>query len=380
MPSKTTLEQTVEQEELELINPDLCEIYKKKLLSLPNIIKQRELELIALSLLTCPYVMASRELETTLVRSDKRISNDKRTRVESLLKKENIQLRELFSQKIDESYRIRIIKPEYNPIDLARDLATVGNCWISRSDIFHGNWNKAILRKVGWLQRDIDAGGSVTLISEVNKIEQGYRIYRPVVQTRLYIATTKKSETILFIDTVESGLIEWDSLSQWTSRGTNRGRELIYAVAAAIYVARKYGISKIAAGEREIDEFAMLLGFKEEDLFDSRDWDSKYKRNIGIVGNTYVKEKGPYIYMLDRDTQRRVISVNDVMVLSKKELSQKLDSVKDFIEQHPKVRKDKTKLQEVIFYLDCIKSINNLSRYKSEPINRRIEQMRHKYS
>ena len=84
MPSKTTLEQTVEQEELELINPDLCEIYKKKLLSLPNIIKQRELELIALSLLTCPYVLASRELETTLVRSDKRISNDKRTRVESL--------------------------------------------------------------------------------------------------------------------------------------------------------------------------------------------------------------------------------------------------------------------------------------------------------
>jgi hypothetical protein len=376
MLSKTTLEQTVEQEKIELIKPALCEIYRQKLLSLPNIIKQNELELIALSLLTSPYVMASRELEHTVARNDQRISNDRRTRVESLIYNQDIDFRKTFSQeKIEEGYRIRIIKPGYSAIKLARDLATVGNCWISRLDLRCG-FKKNTLEKVNWMQRDIDSGGCIMLISEkVDKTRPSHKIYNPVVQTRLYIATTKKSEVIIFIDTVENGNIGCDSINNWSRQG--RRKEFIYAVAAAIYVARKYGISKIAAGEIEVNELACLLGFKRYDLFSDK---SSNKRNIGIMGNDDVLSRGPYVHTLDGDTRRRVISVNDVMMLSKKELSSKLDSVEDFIEQHPKVIRDKTKLQEVIFYLDCIESINKLSRYKSELINRRIEQMRHQYS
>ncbi|MBD3204120.1 hypothetical protein GF327_07525 [Candidatus Woesearchaeota archaeon] len=366
-------------DEKSLNYPELCETYRSKLLELPNAIPQHELDLIVNSLFTSFYTMALQELDPVVVRKDRNLNRNKRERIEALMRKagevtDDTNLSALFSQETKAGYQVRIIKPDYPVNDLARDLATIGNCWVTPSSDLT---SESILDKVRWLQRDINAGACIYLIGEepnsgiINKLRGNSHSQK--VQTRLYVVVTEESEPILFLDTIEPGHTGWCSVNEWTNG--KRGKELLYAVAASIYVAREYGVKKVGMGEREVQELATSLGFKEEDLFSS---DSRGKRKIGIPGDSSGLT-GPYVYQVNSSTRRRVMTLDNVTLLSEKEIVERLDGLETFLSSYRKIKKNKGKLTEVNLYLDCLERVNDLEGYKSAKLGERISQIRSDY-
>lgn len=362
-----------------IIKPELCVEYKEKLQNLPDFIHHKSLDSIVGSLFSCCYTQALHEVGKVVVKKDRILNTDKRGRVRSLLEKAKTtnnreDLKKLFSQKTKDSYRIRIIKPGYPSEKLAKDLGAVKTCWINET-----NFNDPIImEQVEWLQKDVNTGGCIILMSEESDSDTGEYVSR--VQTRAYVAITKRDEPILFYDTVENGNMAYNSIHEWVY--AERGRELLYSIAATIHIAEKYGVSKIGIGEREVEELAGLLGFKEEVLFEERSEEYSISRRItdkiGLVGD--VKgEGGPYCWGIGRSIQRKVIDLEDIKVLSQEEIKEKLDDVTGFLGSFKKTRKNKEKMEEVRMYLECLKSISELSNQDSLEISDKISQLQEQY-
>ncbi|MDP2909331.1 MAG: hypothetical protein Q8N77_06010 [Nanoarchaeota archaeon] len=361
-----------------IIKPELCAQYKEKLLSLPGVIHHTELDSIVNSLFACLYTQALQEVSDVAVQKDRILDTKKRERVRSLLEKaratkEETDLKELFSQRTKDSYQIRVIKPGYPPKELGKDLATITNCWISSLRDLNSYHT---MRKVEWLQKDIDLGACIFLISEESERKLLKKSYTPKVQTRSYIANTKKEETILFYDTIEGGVISWSYISDWVNN--ERGRELLYSLAAMIYIAKEYGIKKIGIGEREIQELAARLGFKEETLFGERDYRSRgITEKIGFVGYQHGDE-GPYCYGIRESTEKRVIVLDDIKMPSENDIAGRLEDVASFLGCFKKTRKNKNKMEELGVYLECLKVINELN-YHSKDISKKIGLLQEEY-
>jgi len=366
--------------------PELCEKYKKFLLDLPDIIPQEELDLIVHILSTSFYIMALQELDPIVISSDRNLNLIKRLRVEGLLRKaqlfeNNEILPSLFSQQTIEGYRVRIIKPGYSTQNLAEELATIGNCWIGKEDLTDEHLLPNLLIRVEWLQRDINAGACIYLIGEepdtslIGRIKRMFSPkahFSPKLQTRLYVALTKEAEPILFLDSIESGITCWSSIHDWVEEG--RGKELLYSVAAAIYIAREYGIEKIGIGEYEVQQLATSFGFKEKVLFSSQ---SKTNRKIGLRGDKSGLE-GPYVFLLFNSKRRRVIKLDDVTLLSENEITTRLSELEAFLNSNKKIMRNILKMEEVEFYLVCLEAINE-SGAKSSVVAQTITKIRDQY-
>ena len=354
-----------------LVNkPELCKFYLEKLNSLPDYIKSSELNKIVENILLSPYTLALREMENVLSTSNIILNRSKNERVKSLLQKgaDLRRYKTLNYREPETPYRIKVTKPGTNLDNLLDDLAKVNTCQISESNRYL--YDAKLI--ADWLRKDIDIGACIMLFGE----EYNYKQRIPKVMTRCYVGLNKKGEHILFLDAIESGDIKWDEVSQWMTN--KRGQELLYAIAAANYIAIEYGIKKLVLGEREAEELSNMLGYTEEEVFDNfsspieRGTD-KYsgERKIGYFGQPYNATLGPYAYMLYRDSKRRVINVSKIQNYSTNYLEEILDNIKKTL--IPKMRKNKNKMDELSLYASIINAMNKLSKYSSETIRKKID-------
>ncbi len=348
----------------------LCKRYRSKLDELPDHISREELDSIVGSLYTITYMQALQELDPVVTRKDASLNRDKLGRVEGLVRKsvdlvEGKKLLELFTQKTHADYRSRIVKPDVDKESFTLDLSLGDNCWITPGSDFKSS---GIKKKVSWLLKGIKVGQCIYLFGEQPDPED----FIPQVQTRLHIAKTKRDEPVVFIDAIEAGNMSWDSISRWINH--ERGNELLYTVAGAIFIAQHYGTSKVVLGERETQELGTLLGLREETLFS----EEQEQRNIGFK-TCYSGVYGPYHYRLHDSEKRRVVNLENLAVLSSDDVSSKLTRLSEFLEQNKKVRRNKNKMREIGLYLDCLQAINELSGNRSQESTSLIDNMMSEY-
>jgi len=141
---------------------------------------------------------------------------------------------------------------------------------------------KRAKEQIKWHLRDIDLGACVMLIGEEPAQSTSHQLYVPKNHCRLFVAQTKTDEPILFIDMIEGGGLDWNMVNHWIRN--SRGRELLYTLAATIYVAKGYGLQQIALGETESAEIGAMLGFPERRIFEHA---SKRERKIGVKEQDY---------------------------------------------------------------------------------------------
>jgi len=333
-----------EPEELPLKALEDCTRYKQAISDAPTVIPVSDLERIAGTMYAMNYSMALREMGEIVTSKSDRLTRDKRNRIEKLLETaktlgEHPTLSPLFSQEIDSTYGIRIVQPDGAHEELRRDLGKVKLCWISESTANDPD----NVSKARWLQRDTDIGACVQLIGEDHNI--------PITYTRNYVVETREGERALFLDTIESGNVTWYSPEEWIKN--NRGKELLYHLAATIYSAEVLGLKKIGIGEREIQDIATAFGFREESLFDS----SQSYRKLGIQP---LGRSGPTTFQLYSSQTRRVINLDEIKPPSLTELEDRIARVSKFVDARAKqMKKDSNKREEVMMYLEAIEGINH---------------------
>ena len=337
-----------------LVRPRLCAAYRKKLETLPQFLPEGELDAIVDSLFSSSYHLALQELEGVATRTDMLLHKDKRKRVGKLLSKAGEAERILPRERGEPAgrYRMRVVRPGGPPKRLTHDLERVGLCWTGE-------------QQAQRLQQDIDAGACLLVLGESEKRHLfdrllGKKGYVPVMMMRSYVTLSQKGAPVLFLDTIESGRTEWDSIRDWTEGG--REREFLHAIAAALWTARQYAIPRVAMGEREAQELAALLGFTEERLYLPQDktqsmtgLDYRRTRKIGYPGN-HDGHDGPYVYQLFDGTEKRVIHV-DAVLTRPQGIAEKVDTIERFLGQSPKAVKHKPKAQELGWYLRCLDAL-----------------------
>ena len=377
-------------EKLEPYLPELGKIYAERLAKMPSAISQEELDRIVDDLLLAPYTQALNELAAVILTKAPVLTADKKTRVCSLLAKSSkiYEKRTLYVSRYGQGkYRARVVKIDDSPEYLARDIGKIGTCQTSKDYGIQGE----DIKQANWFLKDSAAGGCVILFGEeeVSVKHQGYvntvpstTEYDPKVFTRLYVALSKSEEPVLFIDTIEPGHIGWSYVKDWTS--SERGRELLYSLASAVYTAQVLGIDKVAFGEREANEFAGIIGFKEEELFceNSRSCyrsDSNFpgERKIGYP-TKHDGTKGPYAYKLDLDSQVRVAMPSDIARYSPEQLLETLDNIESCAAKS-KLKKNKQKADEISLYLDAIQGLNSMPGYNCDDISSKVSAIRTKY-
>jgi hypothetical protein len=366
----------IEVKPKEILHQQLCTEYRAKLDDMPDIIPHEELVSIVDSMRGISYKLVLAEMEDAVTSKDVQLHKDRRTRVQSLLvKAEEFQhscIKDLFTQKLPKDYRFRITRADCTLDALTRDFAHVNNCWVDKTDLnsqFRECELTNILRRVDWHLKDIAAGGCVLIFGE----KRTARGYAPVVQARSYISPTKRGD-VLFLDTIEGGVTAWCSSDDWTRH--KRGAELLYTIAATSYVAREIGLAGVAAGEREVQEIASAIGFKEQKLFDEENYrEEKYRRKIGIPASD--GWDGPYAYKLPDGTKKPVLGADDLLPVTEEDLVMRAQRILDLVSRYSKLRKNQTKARDIGTYIDSLAALNQHT-YDSDRVRERISYVRQK--
>jgi len=364
----TGLDLNSEPEALPIKAEEECARYRQAIIDAPTVIPRSDLERIAGTMYAMNYSMALKEMGEVVTSKSDRLTKDKRSRIKRLLDtartlSEHPTLSPLFSQEIDHTYGIRIVQPSEPHDKLKSDLGKVKLCWISDPR----DSEPYVVNKARWLQRDTDLGACVQLIGEIDGSIDHSKI--PKTYTRNYVVETREGEQALFVDTIEGGNINWSSPEEWIK--ANRGKELLYHLAATIYSAEVLELKKIGIGEREIQDIATAFGFREESLFDS----SQSYRKLGIQPQG---RSGPNTFQLDSSQTRRVINLDEITPPSLTELEGNLVKVSGFVDVRAKqMKNDPNKREEVLMYLDAIEGINHRV-YRNENLLLNLRDVRDK--
>jgi hypothetical protein len=241
--------------------PDLCAKYANCIDSLPRSITPRELDPYVTYLFAYPYLEVIRTLRDVAFAPDRSLNTAKTAKLERILKNADSQhsMHACLSQELPKDYRFDITPRGGDYRELLRHMSMVPNC-IKSND-------KERVAQI--IQQDIDNGGCIKIFGITNNLPQMY--------LRDYIGLGKNDQVILQVDAIEGGSRSyWTRAEQWISAG--RGKELLYGIAASIYLADKLCLETIGLGDFESDEFGELIGCPEVRVYDT----TESQRKIGV--------------------------------------------------------------------------------------------------
>lgn len=352
----------------EIIEPELCKEFRTKFATLPTVVPRQDLQDICTSFREYPYKQMFAELRDVTDKNH-RLTLEQKRRIENLLtlvERPSRTLKDLFGQTLPENYEFRIVQPDISTKELGDLFAAVGNCWIRgpQWDIVSKvpSLRTKKMLALEWHKKDMDLGACILAFGGL-KTPEGFK---PRTQTRLYFAWPKQREPMVYLDTLESGNIEWTDMEEWMS--SFRGAELAYSFALPVYIARMYGLDKVILAEREGAQFMSHLRSKELDLFT----EPSSRRKIGFPGDIG-GEEGPYIYRLALSKRDRVLFVDEL--LREVDINEVLSRVEDFVAAYKKLPKIPCKVEEVALYVDAIYEMNE-AQHKSDEIRTRVARLR----
>lgn len=290
---------------LEVHRPDLCQRYSQKLAELPATITPASLEGYVSALFCYPYLEAFHTLRPVVFAPDKQLTENKLARIKRVLASadEGRVLRESMSLRLPEGYSYLRILPGRDYKDIFKMMNCIPNC-IPPAE------KEEVARL---LQEDIDLGACIKLFG-LNAAGE------PQTYFRDYLSLGYNDELLLQIDSVEGGDEKfWTTVQQWIDAG--RSQELIYGVAASLYLADRLGISKVVLGDFESDEIGKMIGCREVKVYGAE----VRKRKIGLPPQTRVPSAdlaptaiisdGVFTNRLAKDSYQRVFDCSYLSLL-----------------------------------------------------------------
>ncbi len=154
----------------------------------------------------------------------------------------------------------------------------IDTCWSHRKDEA-----KIICKN---MVRDVNLGGSVLLFNH----KDGH----PKSFVRNFIVKDNKKETLLFIDTIETGNVDWNKIEDWEKK--KRTEELLLNVAASSFIARYLDINSLVMAEEETTQLAKKIGCRGSKPFGK----NRKSCKIGLIADDY---RGVYSWRL-RGTEK----------------------------------------------------------------------------
>jgi hypothetical protein len=313
--------------------------YNKILKSLDSEVPLSELEEISMRLCESHPLLIYGELKGILGIKGKNLGGSQRTRIDGIIKEYLSQtdlIKSFLKNKLPKKWSIRLFNPrKQNHLDLKKTIATVGTC-IDEDERYYDEKEKEESRKIGkWLRNDSLIGGTI--------ISFNYSGKRPKIYNKFFIVRGKDNKDFLFYDTIEEGDTGLSNVDGWEEKGH---RKLFYNFSSSLWLAKKLGFEKVAMGDRELEELAERLGFKEEYPF-SKDV-LPHSRKLGFRGDDSGK-KGPYIYQLGSQSHFRVIPL-DI-------LSHRVEILSRFDEIYEFSKRKNNQQKEIGLYFDVFEAL-----------------------
>ncbi len=319
--------------------PEACDQFRLARDTVPEILPLEALTPLVNWLRIAPAYQAIVELQPTLYRTDYILDTSARDRILSLLEKGKIIpdsiTGSIFSQYLQEGYRLRVIQPDCTLEEVATFHQRILNCIIDSQD------QEMALKRAHSFLVDIRTGACIIIVGE-SLDKEG--LYTPRTYMRLYGTISRKQELSLYIDAIEGGEFKWNSIDDW--RRYYRGKELLYYLASALYLTQKYPTQELVLGEREFEKLGRELGFQEKEYFGM----SLNQRKIGFTPDPQGIQ-GPFAYHLLRDRTCRVIDCSHLSSYNKQDFFENIRT----LQSHPtflrSLSKCPKKREEVQWYL-----------------------------
>ncbi len=329
-----------------IVDEEYCRGIAARVTELADVVSRENIEKQRAVLAAAPYTLAYRELEKIALSPSDILSTSKRGRVNALLAKGEVlsvsyNARTINEEPLPDAYEIRIVKPTWTVAELFYAITPIGTCWTtSRFSMYDSS--ESTRQIVEGLLEDTAIGACLQLI--------GYQQENPKTYTRLYVAETKEQERILFLDTLEGGNVEWDSLQEW--RNARRGYEPAAHLAATMTLASAIGVTKIGLGERETEQLGDIIGAREVELFTH----NQAYRKIGLQQG---HGTSLYLFAIEGQTKRRVLDLKEVEPPSYATLEEQVGAIEAFVAaRSKKLAEQSQKREELQLYCRAIAGIN----------------------
>lgn len=258
---------------LEIRHPELCSIFTSRQDRLPRVVDPLSLSNYLTFLLQYPYLEVINELHECALDKSRVMPTQRLSRLEGILQSAatNELLQACMKQEIQPGYQFNLVPRGGDYEELLARMSAIPNC------IDPDEREEAAQR----IQTDINLGACVKIFG-VNGDE------RPQMYLRYYVTVGRSKEVLLQIDAVEGGTKSyWTKVKQWADAG--RGKELLYGISTALYVADVLGIGKLVLGDFESEELGKMLGCRRIHVYGTDVQD----RKIGLPPRIAVMETNP---------------------------------------------------------------------------------------
>ncbi|MBI5391046.1 hypothetical protein HZB02_06175 [Candidatus Woesearchaeota archaeon] len=279
-----------------LYRPDLCAVYAAQQSKLPAVLSPETLDSYVDVLFQYPYLETVSTLQPFVFNPAQCLDEKRLVRLEHLIERvPHYLLQECMSQSLLPSYSFHVVPQGGDPQTLLQMMNQIPNCVpIGEKE-----------RVAQSIQQDIDYGACIKLFGVDNEGD-------PQMYTRYYITLHHTGKPMLQIDAVEGGNESyWTKVQQWIDAG--RGKELVFSIAASLYVADQLGISDIVLGDFESDEIGEMIGCREVRVYEK----SVLHRKIGLLprltdDQEQVISEGVFVNRLGSDTFERLLHLDYV--------------------------------------------------------------------
>ena len=247
---------------LEIRHPDLCSIFSSRQERLPKVVAPLSLSGYLTFLLQYPYLEIINELQECALDKSRVMQVQRLSRLEGILQNAatNKLLPACMSQEVSSGYEFGLVPKGGDYAELLARMNAIPNC------IDLDEREEAAQR----IQVDINLGACVKIFG-VNGDEM------PQMYLRYYVTVGRSKEVLLQIDAVEGGTKSyWTKVKQWADAG--RGKEFLYGISTALYVADVLGIGKLVLGDFESEELGKMLGCRRVHVYGA----DVQERKIGL--------------------------------------------------------------------------------------------------
>lgn len=341
-PTGISTKQTGEISSWKVSRPELCEFYSKQIAQLPSKIFPRDLDRYAAFLFNYPYLEALATLRDVVFAPDKRLSKDKLSKIERILKQAECEntLEACASQGIPEGYHFAVVRKGGNHIDLLNMMNKIPNCIKpeEKEHVAHA------------IQEDINLGACIKIFGIDPHGE-------PKSYFRDYITLGLKGQVLLQIDAVEGGDQSfWITVGQWIEN--NRGKELLYGISSSLYVADALKIPYIVLGDFESDEIGKNIGCSDIKVYNP----DVMKRKIGLPPRITDKDEkvlsdGIFVNRLGNGSYQRVLNMSNLRLFEQLKSSDTMIDCCD-ADIRMKCEKNPVKQREMELYQRAVNRLN----------------------